>query len=122
MEVPVLPPLQPVVTSQDRHLTSLFGLDNVNKDKVPKATQTPTVDDTNDKQVFKPFTTRVYCLFFPYSYNLTSGVNLATITAAHVLAKVKEADGSLDPDKFDLEFHPRVTKTLSTFVTSVLLL
>ena len=52
---------------------------------------------------------------------MSSDIDLATITAAHMLAKVKEADGSFDPDKLDLEFHPEVTKTLSTFVTSVLL-
>ena len=63
----------------------------------------------------------VYCSFSPYSYNVTSDVDLATITASHVLAKVKEADGSIDPKKINLGFHPGVTKTLSTFVPSVLL-
>ena len=52
---------------------------------------------------------------------MTSDIDLATITGAHVLAKVKEVDGLFDPDKFDLGFHPGGTKTLSTFVTSVLL-
>ena len=44
-----------------------------------------------------------------------------TITAAHMLAKVREADKSFDPDKFNLGFHPAVTKTLTTFKPYVLL-
>ena len=119
---------------------SLFGSEDDNKNELVKATQTPTVaalaadynilvrdkpwenDDIDNEQVSTPFTMRVYCSFFPYSYDVTSDVNLATIIGAHVLAKVKEADGSFDPDKFNLGFHPGVLETLSTFVTSVLLL
>ena len=44
-------------------------------------------DDINDEQVFTPFTHSVPCLFFPYSYNVSSDVDLATITAAHILDK-----------------------------------
>ena len=121
MEVYALPPLQTVVTLQDRHLTSLFGPDDDNKDKVPNATQTPMFDGTNNEQVFTPFTVRIYCSIFPYLYGLSSDVDLAKINAAHVLAKVREADTSFNPDKFDLRFHPRVTKTLTTVVPSVLL-
>ena len=43
VKVPVLPPLQPDITSQDRYLRDLFGVDNDNKDKVPKVPQTLTV-------------------------------------------------------------------------------
>ena len=39
-----------------------------------------------------------------------------------MLAKVKEADGSFDLDKFDLGFHLGVTKALTTFEPPMLLL
>ena len=42
------------------------------------------------------------------------------ITGAHVLSKVKGADDLFDPGKFDLRFHPGVSKTLTTFEPSVL--
>ena len=60
MKVAVYPPLQPVVTLQDKHLTNIVGQDDNNEDKVLKAAQTPTGDDTNTNQVFTPFTMCVY--------------------------------------------------------------
>ena len=38
-----------------------------------------------------------------------------------MLAKVKEANKSFEPDKFDLGIHPGVTQTLTIFKPSVLL-
>ena len=84
---------------------------------------TPRVNDehSNEDEVFTPFVTTVHCSFFPYTYNVSSDVGLATTIAAHVLAKVKEADKSIEPDKFELGFHHGVTKTLTIFKPSVLL-
>ena len=131
--------MRPAETAQDRQLRILFGPEDNNEDKVAKAPPTPTVvtpsagyyilnanktwdnADNNVDQFFTPFMMRVFCSFFPYLYDVTNDVNLAMITGAHVLAKVKEADNSLDPDKFDLGFHPGVSKTLTTFEPYVLL-
>ena len=99
-KVPALPPLQPDTTSQVKYLTNLFGVDNDDdEDKVSKVPQTPTIggtanyhtlvwntpwvnDDIKNEKVFTPFAITVYCLFFSYTYNVTSDIDLATITAA----------------------------------------
>ena len=70
---------------------------------MPKEPQTPTVggttdcytlvrdtprlndEDINEEEVFTPFMTTVQYLFFPYTYNVSSDVDLATTPAAHVL-------------------------------------
>jgi hypothetical protein len=139
VEVPVLPPLRPVEIAQDRQLRTLFGSEDDNEDEVAKAPPTPTVAvpaadyytldankpwnnaDNNNDQSFTPFMMRVFCLFFLYLYDVTSNIELAMITGAHVLAKVKEAYNLFDPKKIDLRFHPGVSKTLTTFKPYVLL-
>ena len=78
-------------------------------------------EDINDKEDFTPSTITIHCSFPPYTYTVSSVVDLATITAAHVLANLKEAGKSFEPDKFDLGFYPGVTKTLAIFKPSVLL-
>ena len=84
---------------------SLFGPEDDNEDEVANATPTPTVavpavdyhtldrnkprenDDIGDKQVFMPFTMRVYCLFFLYSYDVTSSYD-------HRCTRVGQSEGS----------------------------
>ena len=78
-------------------------------------------EDIKDKEDFTPYATTVRCSFFPFTYNVSSNVDLVTITAAHVLAKVNKADNSFEPGKFDLGFYPEETKTLIIFKPSVLL-
>ena len=70
-------------------------------------------DDINGKEDITPYTITVRCSFFSFTYNMSSDVDLATITAAHVFTKVKETDNSFEPDKFDLGFYPGETKTLT---------
>ena len=63
----------------------------------------------------------VCCSFLPSTYNVSRDVDLASLTAAHVFEKVKEQDNSFELDKFDLEFYPGETKTLTILNPSALL-
>ena len=126
-------------------MIDLFGVDDDKQDSVMKAPQTPTVggnanfhtlvkhqtwmndDDINDKEYFTPCETTarcsitVRCSFLPFTCNVSSDVDLETLTAAYVFTKVKEQDNSFEPDKFDLGFYSGETKTLAIFNPSALL-
>ena len=84
-------------------------------------------DDSNGKEDFTPCAMTVRCLitvrcsFLPFTYIMSSNVDLASLTAAHVFEKVKEQDKSFEPDKFDLGFYPGETKTLTILNPSALL-
>ena len=70
---------------------------------------------------FVPFTMHVFYSVCLFSYGVTSNAILATITRAHVLAKMKESDGSFNLDRFDVRFHQGITKTLIMFEPAMLL-
>ena len=100
---------------------SLFGPDDKDNGTVDK-TDTSKSPPLRRKSVDNDlsFVMRIFCFAFSFSYDVASNVDLDTNTGADVLAKVKEADGPFDPDKFGLSFHPGCSNTLAIFKPSVL--